>query len=421
MLFGCRMAEPPPPPPPSLLLPMLPMLLLLPAACLAQSGGGDADLGETNNESKIICTSHIAKVESSLTCKLTGSSSEDDEDEDDGVESMIVCFSIPQEKKLKCLTRSGDSVTSSELKPLARLNLTICLKGGDTINKTVQLMKIVKPRSPEVWNVTVMHESNQAVFYIRTPYQNDYLKVERLLFQLLIWTSGQKMIQNVSASDKMAIDMEHLRKNAKYYVKVRAIHISLKGSWSEWSNALTFSIPDEQRQSHEREKVTRKLIVSLLSLAVLTSSLGFFWKKKIFSYMWPSIPHPKPALVHNYKPNKAALLLNIKPEEFSTLKIYPETVERERVLVIRCAANDPTPANYPRSTQNSNWSTSTEELELSISHNSSCSDGEDSLRSASLPLVATSAASPGDFVPRALGIHQKEEDYVTMSSFCQVK
>lgn len=44
MLFGCRMVEQQP-----LLLPMLPMLLLLlPAACLAQSGDGDTDLGETN-------------------------------------------------------------------------------------------------------------------------------------------------------------------------------------------------------------------------------------------------------------------------------------------------------------------------------------------------------------------------------------
>ncbi|XP_077392942.1 interleukin-7 receptor subunit alpha [Festucalex cinctus] len=411
MPFGCRTAEPP------LLLPMLPMLLLLPAACLAHSGQGDADL-----ESRIICTSHIAKVESSLTCKLTDSSSEDDEDEDDGVESMTVCFTIPQEKKLKCLPRSGDSVTSAELQPLTWLNLTIRLKGGDIATKTVQLRTIVKPRSPAVWNVTVMQESNQAVFYIRTPYHHDdYLRVEKQLFQLHIWISGQKMIQNVSASDRMAIDMEHLRKNARYHVKVRAIHISLKGSWSEWSNALPFSIPDEQRQRHEREKVTRKLIVCLLSLVALISILGFFCKKKIFSCMWPSIPHPKPTLVHNCKPNKVALLLHIKPEEFSTLKIYPETAEQERVLVIHCAANNPTLANSPSSTQNSDCSTSTQELELSISHNSSCSDGDDSLQSASSPLVPPAEASPGDSVPHMLGPHQKEEDYVTMSSFYQVK
>ncbi|XP_019737987.1 interleukin-7 receptor subunit alpha [Hippocampus comes] len=415
MLFGCRMVEQQP-----LLLPMLPMLLLLlPVACLAQSGDGDTDL-----ESRISCTSHITTVESSLTCKLTGSRSEDDEDQAEGVESMTVCFTKVLENKLKCLTSPGDSITSAELNALAPLKLTILLKGGATINKTVKLNKIIKPRSPEVWNVTVKHESNQAVFHIRTPYLKDYLKVENQLFQLVIWTADKNMIQNVSASDTMAIDMEHLQINLKYHVKVRAIPlVFLRGSWSEWSNALTFSIPDGRTQSHEREKVTTKLIACFLSLVVLTSTLGYVWKKKVFSYMWPSIPHPKPTMVHGCKPNQVALLLTIKPEEVSTLKIYPvvERVEQERVLAIHCAANDLTLASYPASTQNSDCSTGTEELELSISRNSSCFDGDDSLQSTNSPLVETAAPNPGHSISPALGAHQKEEDYVTMSSFYQVK
>ncbi|XP_061647257.1 interleukin-7 receptor subunit alpha [Phyllopteryx taeniolatus] len=406
-------------PPPLLLLPTLPMLLLLPAACLAQSGEGDPDL-----EARISCLSHITTAECSFTCKLTGSRSEDDEDEDDGVESMTVCFTKMFEKQLRCLRVSGDSVTSAELRPLARLNLTIRMKRGATVRKTLQLKKIVKPRSPEVWNVTVKHESNQAVFHIRTPYQNDYLKVENQLFQLLIWNSRKKMVLNVSASDRMAIDKDHLQKNLKYQVKVRAIPlISQGGSWSEWSNALTFSISDVQAQNQERENVTRKLVACLVSLVVLTSILGVFWKKKIFPYMWPDIPHPNPPLVHNCKPNKVALLLNLKPEEFSALKIYPviETGEEERVRAIHRATSDLTLASGLRSTQNSDCSITTEELELSISPNSSCSGGDDSLRSSSSPLVANAAPSPGDSTPPVLGACQKEEDYVTMSSFYQIK
>ncbi|XP_061142570.1 interleukin-7 receptor subunit alpha [Syngnathus typhle] len=414
MLFGCRIAEPPPPP--SLFL-MLPMLLLLPAACLAQSGYGDSDL-----DSRISCTSHITTVESSLTCKPTGNGSEDDEDEDDGVESMTVCFTDLQVNKLRCLTESGGSITSTELNPLAGLNLTIRLKGGAIIRKTVQLKKIVKPRSPEVWNVTLKRDSNQAVFHIQTPYQKEYLKVQNQLFQLVIWSPGKKMVRNISGSDTMTIDMEHLGKNLKYQVKVRAIpYVSFKGSWSEWSNPLTFSIPEVRTQNHEREKVTSKLVVCLLSLLALMSILGFFWKKKLFPYMWPSIPHPKPTLVPNCRPNKVSLVLTIKPEEFSTLKIYP-VVETKRILdAIHCATSDLTLATYPGSRQNFDCSTSTEELELSISHNSSCSDGDDSLQSASLPLVANAPLSPGDSTSGMLGAHQKEEGYVTMSSFYQVK
>ncbi|XP_057709419.1 interleukin-7 receptor subunit alpha [Corythoichthys intestinalis] len=401
MLFGCRVAEP------------LLLLLLLPAACLAESGEPDIDL-----ESQISCTSHIATAGCSLTCKLTGSKSEDDKD--DRVESLKACFFVHLENKKRCLSVPGDSVTSPKLRPLLQLELNIRLRSERTVMKRVQLKEIVKPRSPEVWNMTVKPESNQAVFHIRTPYENDYLNVENQLFQLFIWNIDN-MIQNVSSSDTMAIDLEHLHKNSIYHVKARAIPLRFyKGSWSEWSSAFTFSIPDVQTQSDKMEKLTRKLVVCLLSLVVLTSILGIFWKKKIFPYMWPSIPHPQPNL-HNCKPNKVALLLNLKPEEFSPLNIHPvaESVEQERVQVIHCATSDLTLATDPHSTQNSDCSVSTEELELSLSHDSSCSNRDDSLQSSSSMLVAAAVPSPGE--PLLLGVSKKEDEYVTMASFFQVK
>ncbi|XP_077473573.1 interleukin-7 receptor subunit alpha [Stigmatopora argus] len=408
MLFVSWLAEP------------LYLLLLLPATCLAQSGEEDTDL-----ESRISCTSHISTTECSLTCKLTGSMNEDNQDEDDGVKTMKICFFSHAVNRKICLSEMGDSVTSTELNPLAKLEVTIHIGREGIVRKTIQLSKLVRPRSPEVYNVTVKRESNQAVFQIRTPYEKDYLKVENQLFQLFIWNTDEKTIQNVSSSDRMAVDLEHFRKNSTYRVKVRAIPlIYFKGSWSEWSHAFTFFIPDVQTQSEEkvtpsRKLVTptRKLLVCLLALVVMISCFGIFWKKKIFSYMWPSIPHPKPTLVQTCKPNVVSLLLNLKPEEFSALNIQPvvETVEQERVLAIHCATF--TLANAPHSTQNSDCSASTEELELSISHDSSCSNGLGSLQSSTL--LATAASSPGE--PLLLEASQKEEDYVTMASFLQIK
>ncbi|XP_077584543.1 interleukin-7 receptor subunit alpha isoform X2 [Stigmatopora nigra] len=316
MLFVCRLAEP------------LYLLLLFLATCLAQSGEEDTDL-----ESRISCTSHITTTERSLTCKLTGCMNEDNPDEDDCVKSMKICFFARLVNRKKCLSVMGDSVTSTELHPLAQLEVTIHIGREGIVRKTIQLKELVRPRSPEVCNVTVKRESNQAVFQIRTPYQNDYLKVENQLFQLFIWNTDKKTIQNVSSSDRMAVDLEHFRKNSTYRVKVRAIPlISFKGSWSEWSHDVTFFIPDVQTQSEEKVTPTRKLLVCLLALVVMTSCFGIFWKKKIFSYMWPNIPHPKPTLVQTCKPNVVSLLLNLKPEEFSALNIHPvvETVEQER-------------------------------------------------------------------------------------------
>lgn len=44
----------------------------------------------------------------------------------------------------------------------------------------------VKPRRPEVQNITINQESNQVVIYIRTPYEQEYIKVKNQLFQVLI-------------------------------------------------------------------------------------------------------------------------------------------------------------------------------------------------------------------------------------------
>lgn len=44
----------------------------------------------------------------------------------------------------------------------------------------------VKPKRPEVQNITLNQESNQVVIYIRTPYENEYIQVKNQLFQVLI-------------------------------------------------------------------------------------------------------------------------------------------------------------------------------------------------------------------------------------------
>lgn len=167
----------------------------------------------------------------------------------------------------------------------------------------------------------------------------------------------------------MKIDMKSIQRNTEYRVKVRAIPINyLQGSWSEWSQTFSFKTPPGTNTSASthitllqatkittklisvlsffifaEEKVTKKtderqkgyiLIVCLVSLVVVVVSAVFLWKHKydsaaflienlwrytlhilicllsflhrIFTYMWPSIPHPKHTLVQICKPNKVS-------------------------------------------------------------------------------------------------------------------
>ncbi|XP_029025477.1 interleukin-7 receptor subunit alpha [Betta splendens] len=410
MPSSCRMAL--------LLLPLLLLLLLLWTGTWAQSGDGGAEA-----EPRISCTSDITLERNNLTCELLGGPNHDEDDEDsqsEGIEKMSVCYIDYAAATQKCEESLGNSI-SLMMPPISDFTLSAHLIGGGSIKAKLNLQKIVKPRSPVVHNISFNLDSNQAVIYIQTPYHNDYLKTDNQLFQLHICTTGSEMTQNVSASDHMKIDMQSLHRDAEYRVRVRAIPINhLQGSWSEWSDTFSFTSPAAERPD------AYVLVLCLVSLVVVSVSAGFLWKNKIFTYMWPSIPHPKRTLVQICKPNKG-LLLSFSPEVFSALKVYPVKAADEEAAEEMQPALPPAVAEQPSSTQSSDCrsttSVSTEELELSRS----CSDGEESVQSSSpspvnvLPLWDGHDRSGGGNQLEALGAGQQEEAYVTMSSFYQIK
>ncbi|KAM9840904.1 interleukin-7 receptor subunit alpha isoform 1-T1 [Aulostomus maculatus] len=392
MAFGCWMAE----------------LLLLAAAATSQAQSGD---GDADPEARISCTSHITTAESTLRCQLVGGRNEDDEDGDgDSVQMMTVCFSDPLLNQARCLQESGDTVTSDLLNPLGRFNVTVGLVRGGNITTTIDLTKIIQPRSPQVWNVSFDQESNQAVIRIRTPYHNEYLRVENQLFQLLLWSSSREMTWN-SSSETVDLDMNRLQRNTRYCARVRAIlSKSLRGSWSRWSDTYTFVTPAENVRGRnprdESREIMLLLTVCLLSAAMLTSIVVFMWTNKTFTSMWPSIPHPKPMLAQICTPNEG-LLLNFKPEEFSTLKIEPVEKTDEQpndlgsVLSSACCG--------------SSASVTTEELQRSAPLGGTCSCTDENLQCSGPPVDGWTAEA----VP--LQASPKEEAYVTMSSFYQIK
>lgn len=130
-----------------------------------------------------------------------------------------------------------------------------------------------------MWNVTFEQESKQAVIYVRTPYNKDFLKVDNQIFQLHIYTTGVTMVtslfnwiqsliycglrmqscfywtqvQNISSNNFLQMSMTHLQKRAKYSVRVRAIpYVYLQGTWSDWSKTFRFFTPggENQQQIH---------------------------------------------------------------------------------------------------------------------------------------------------------------------------
>lgn len=134
--------------------------------------------------------------------------------------------------------------------------------------------------------------------------------------------------------------------------------------------------------------------------------------------------------------------MNVKPEVFSALKVYPmETTEgypcEETEPSNTAAASEGTQLNLPCSTQSSDCSrsttsVSTEELELSVLLSRSSSDGEDSLQSTSPSTINVLQLGERPHTPQTehssegnktevFGLSKQDEAYVTMSSFYQIK
>ncbi|XP_034457483.1 interleukin-7 receptor subunit alpha isoform X2 [Hippoglossus hippoglossus] len=405
------------------------IFLLLMVGVQAQSGDTDTDV-----DSGISCSSHITSDQTegnSLTCELLPGrhDDEDDEDEGDSIETMTLCSSDVSDgwRRVKCVKAQGNQLNFTEA-PIVEFNLTVQLKRGGEIRTRVDLKKIVKPRRPQVWNVTFNQELNQAVVHIQSPYHRDYLTGQQM-FQLDIWaTDRPNMIQNFSSESSMKIDMEHLRKNTEYHVKVRAIPVKfLEGSWSKWSDTFSFDTPAGARETDDTQQMY-KVMLCLIPLAVVSVTVIFLRKNKILTYMWPSIPHPKDTLVHIGKPNKG-LLLNFNPEVFSALRVSSMLQccdEPESSLSPADGAQSTHPCSTQSSDCRSTTSVSTEELDLSALLSGSSSAADASLHSASpspvhdLLLEGTEGCS-GANETEALGAGQQEEAYVTMSSFYQVK
>ncbi|XP_074546990.1 interleukin-7 receptor subunit alpha [Halichoeres trimaculatus] len=420
------------------------VFLLLPARTGAQSGDSDSEL-------RLGCTSHIMITSSSLTCRLVGgrSDNEDDEDEEaDSIERITICYTDLDSMR-RCIERPGNSISSPDLSPMVLYDVTAHLKSGSLSLTQMDLKRMIKPRSPKVLNVTFHSSSSQTMFLIQTPYHKEYLRVQNQLFQLHIWTEGHTTVQNVSSSDTLKVDTRQLKSNAQYHVRVRALPIQhLKGTWSEWSQTFIFVTPGGDAESElirgeKKPDVQVYGLIACLVLLLVTSCAVFFWKKKaIFSYMWPAVPHPKGTLVQICKTNKG-LLLNFRPEEFSALKVVPiekpEDQQCDDVEFSRPATADSSDSSPPCSTQTTECSTtttsvSTEELEMSalLGHSSSGrGDDEDGLQSPgpssiNVPQVEqgphTPEGSSGEGLqPGVFGVNQQEEAYVTMSSFFQIR
>uniref|UniRef100_A0A8C6UUC1 Fibronectin type-III domain-containing protein n=1 Tax=Neogobius melanostomus TaxID=47308 RepID=A0A8C6UUC1_9GOBI len=402
---------------------LLLLLLLLWTAMLSSTARAQSGDVDTDMEPTVSCTSHISVYEgSNISCRLISRdyALDDDEDEDaDTIKNMTACCRGLREIT-RCVTVLGDTLSTKKLNPVLLITLTAVSKRV----LCVLLFPKVKPKSPQVYNVTL--NQDQALVRVQIPYHKDYLNEDNLRFQLQLWSEKTNQTQNMT-SGSMNIGRNHLHSGTQYHVKARAIPQGIfQGTWSEWSQPYTFHTEDAMKDTtqglHKRSIVTSfevRIVLMVVSVVLL-------WMKKILTYMWPSIPHPKTTFEQIRGPNNALLLFYI-PEEFSSLNVYtsvsqsagPSSSEKEPVL--SSAGTDELLSCSTQSTDASlsTSSAGTEELEL-LSHSSTSEEGQDV--SDGLSTENTDPEEPETSPTEHNGAQNvRDNSYVTMSSFYQIK
>ncbi|XP_010768491.1 interleukin-7 receptor subunit alpha isoform X2 [Notothenia coriiceps] len=149
---------------------------------------------------------------------------------------------------------------------------------------------------------------SQVLIRLQSPDSNDYLRDDNQLFQIQLWRGGRST--NLSSPSLLLV-------LDQYRVRGRSLPVNgLQGSWSSWSPTLTLPLTPPLTPPRRPALIGGLLVLLLL----LPSGLLLLLKNRIFSYVWPNIPHPKHTLMHICKSNKG-LMLTLRPEEFSSLKL----------------------------------------------------------------------------------------------------
>ncbi|XP_059905694.1 interleukin-7 receptor subunit alpha isoform X1 [Gadus macrocephalus] len=321
--------------------------ILLPLIVRAQSG----DAEETQKEDiKLFCTSHIGVRENSiLTCNLVDRKRyiEDDEDEEDSIKSITVCKSFPP----SCCKKMGNNMTITWI-PLT-YNYTFKLRSGVVFSRVIDLRQIIKPKSPSVTSAVFQPESNQAMIYIKTPYDKDFLKTSNQLFQYYIWrAAGSELTRNVTGEESLVIAVEHLTEGTTYQVKVRAIPFDLYGgSWSDWSNTVEFYINSTTKEIGEgsaeflRQMITVGIVSGILVIAIFcaicVTRKNIHHKIRAYT-SYTHVPRIPSTLSPIYKQVKLGFAMTLEPEQFSHMNVQPMKKTEERPGESQAATAEPT-------------------------------------------------------------------------------
>uniref|UniRef100_A0A8C8VQF5 Interleukin 7 receptor n=1 Tax=Pelusios castaneus TaxID=367368 RepID=A0A8C8VQF5_9SAUR len=447
------------------------LLLFLLHATSGESGFSSADGDGTAADDEldnvdIECSSQleIKEYSHSLTCNV-----------------MDLNFNYTNINLTLC-TANGDRICSTMEKQdgtyflyfyeiLAPKDVCVVLDSQRKYCRNVIVTNIVKPETPFDVNITFQKDANEYLIQYRTPHsKKKYLK-DKLIHEIAYgqengtWRTIQSQYLQIKLLGKS------LQMGASYEVKVRSKPNGkfFKGTWSEWSSSEYFQTAVEhlRKKSNDMFVAVISTVVFLLFVIVLVLILTF-WKTRIKPLLWPKLPDYKKNLEQLCKNPKKNFDTSFNPESFGYVHIHKvDSIQAKAEMECFLQPSAPLEADVSEKDRNESdmkksltvedksilklpvayggiWPTDTMSGHLSETHPSmldgfnnvvpyeECSSNGTQLYNYGLMTQSSSSVDPtvqlrsGPLNPvsqiqlnNGIQSSNKDEAYVTMSSFCK--
>ncbi|XP_032874729.1 interleukin-7 receptor subunit alpha [Amblyraja radiata] len=180
-----------------------------------------------------------------------------------------------------------------------------------------KILHMVRPAVPYNVSVLVVPEAGEVQVSWEVPSVRFTQLAINLLHQVSYGaeTSPPQTMEVTLRS--VSLVMRWLVAGSRYTVMVRSrpgpSYTYFRGDWSEWSPAVSFTIPHTPPVLSTGVTV----IVCVLLLLFLLGLTALCWENRIKPHVWPRIPDPKSALLQLYGSHSKAVEVSFDPDHFA--------------------------------------------------------------------------------------------------------
>ncbi|XP_032635815.1 interleukin-7 receptor subunit alpha [Chelonoidis abingdonii] len=286
-----------------------------------ESGSTSEDESDDELENMDIeCFSQLEIKEDchSLTCNVT------ELDLNNTNVNFTVCSTIIEKRICATMEKQEGTYFLYFYGILSPKDICVVLESNRPYCRSVEVTHIVKPETPFGINITFRKDANEYFIRYKTPHsKKKYLK-DKLIHETAYrqengtWETIQSPYLWVKLLGKS------LQMGASYEVKVRSKPNGkyFKGIWSEWSSSEYFQMEAEHPRKKSIDMVVVITTVGFILLFVPLVLILTFWKTRIKPVLWPNLPDHKKTLEQLCKKPKKNFDTSFNPESFGYVHIH---------------------------------------------------------------------------------------------------